>query len=79
MNQRYPRLDCIPFESEHQYMATLHHSHNGEVFMLLKGAPEKVLSLCPTDALGPLDHAKWETRMAKPLTVASACWRWPNV
>jgi magnesium-transporting ATPase (P-type) len=65
MNQRYPRLDSIPFESEHQYMATLHHSHNGEVFILLKGAPEKVLSLCPTDALGPLDHAKWETRMAE--------------
>lgn len=65
MNQRYPRLDCIPFESEHQYMATLHHDHNGEVFMLLKGAPEKILSLCPTDALGPLDQAKWEARMAE--------------
>lgn len=65
MNQRYPRIDCIPFESEHQYMATLHHSHNGEVFMLLKGAPEKVLALCPSDTLGPLDLAQWESRMAE--------------
>jgi magnesium-transporting ATPase (P-type) len=65
MNQRYPRLDCIPFESEHQYMATLHHSHNGEVWMLLKGAPEKVLSFCSTDAIGPLEHAVWESRIAE--------------
>lgn len=65
MNQRYPRLDCIPFESEHQYMATLHHSHTNEVFMLLKGAPERVLSLCKADATGELNLARWETRMAE--------------
>lgn len=65
MNQRYPRVDCIPFESEHQYMATLHHGHDGEAFMLLKGAPEKVLALCTADASVKLDYAACEARMAE--------------
>lgn len=59
-----PRIDEIPFESEHRFMATLHHDHLGHVFVLLKGAPEQVLNLCVRDASGqPLDHADWERRM----------------
>ena len=27
-----PRLDEIPFDAAHRYMATLHHNHDGEVF-----------------------------------------------
>ncbi len=41
-----PRTDVIPFESEHRFMATLHHDHAGHGFILLKGAPERVLELC---------------------------------
>jgi len=41
-----PRTDLIPFESEHKFMATLHHSHTGEAFIFQKGAPEQVLSMC---------------------------------
>ncbi|CAL95766.1 cation-transporting P-type ATPase [Azoarcus olearius] len=41
-----PRTDVIPFESEHCFMATLHHDHHGAGVVLLKGAPERVLSLC---------------------------------
>ncbi|MDP3522043.1 MAG: HAD-IC family P-type ATPase, partial [Hydrogenophaga sp.] len=53
---RCPRLDAIPFESERQYMATLHHDHEGHHLLLLKGAPERVLALCATQAGGaPLD------------------------
>jgi magnesium-transporting ATPase (P-type) len=44
-----PRLDSIPFESEHRYMATLHHDHRGRAFVLLKGAPERLLDLCPVE------------------------------
>ena len=59
-----PRIDEIPFESEHRFMATLHHDHAGHRFMLLKGAPECVLQLCPQDDHGqPLDPADWNTRM----------------
>ncbi|PKO80295.1 MAG: carbonate dehydratase [Betaproteobacteria bacterium HGW-Betaproteobacteria-13] len=50
-----PRVDAIPFESEHRFMATLHHDHRGGGLILLKGAPERVLSLCSTQREGELD------------------------
>ncbi len=66
MAKRYPRLDEIPFESEHRYMATLHHDHAGGVFILLKGAPERVLDLCVQDASGQaFDKTVWQTRVNK--------------
>jgi Ca2+-transporting ATPase len=40
-----PRIDAIPFESELQYMATLHRDTRGSV-IYLKGAPEVVISRC---------------------------------
>lgn len=39
---QHPRIDVIPFESERQYMATLH--QDGTAYK--KGAPEVVLSRC---------------------------------
>ena len=61
-----PRLDAIPFESERQYMATLHHDHEGHHLVLLKGAPERVLALCATQAGGqPLDLAHWHAAVAR--------------
>ena len=44
--KQYPRTDLIPFESEHRFMATLHHSHAGDAFIILKGAPERLLEMC---------------------------------
>ncbi len=44
--KQYPRTDLIPFESEHRFMATLHHDHAGETFIFLKGAPEQILEMC---------------------------------
>ena len=61
--ERTPRIDVIPFESEHRYMATLHHDHAGHLFALIKGAPERVLGLCVKDSNGPLDDAAWQVRM----------------
>ncbi|GJL55495.1 MAG: putative cation-transporting ATPase F [Nitrospirales bacterium] len=47
------RVDVIPFESQRQYMATLHHRiDNSSKVIYMKGAMEKVLSLC-TQELGP--------------------------
>jgi magnesium-transporting ATPase (P-type) len=40
------RVDAIPFESEHQFMATLHDDGPGRRRILLKGAPEVVLGRC---------------------------------
>jgi magnesium-transporting ATPase (P-type) len=41
-----PRIDVIPFESEHKFMATLHKSGDGSEFLLVKGAPEVILEHC---------------------------------
>jgi len=45
-----PRMDVVPFESERQFMATLHHLANGENVIYVKGALEKVLAAC-SDAM----------------------------
>ena len=42
----YPRVDAIPFESEHRFMATLHEGSDGKQFLLVKGAPEVILDHC---------------------------------
>ncbi len=44
--EAFPRDDIIPFESEHRFMATLHHDHRGQRYIYLKGAPEVVFSRC---------------------------------
>ncbi|MGI9895414.1 cation-transporting P-type ATPase [Vibrio natriegens] len=44
--KNFPRTDLIPFESEHRFMATLHHNHEGQAFIFIKGAPERVIEIC---------------------------------
>ena len=41
-----PRIDAIPFESEHKFMATLHKSADGKELLFVKGAPEVILDHC---------------------------------
>ncbi len=53
--ERFERADTIPFESQNQFMATLHSQDGGRV--LIKGAPEAVLSRCHDDSGSPLDGA----------------------
>jgi len=64
---QYPRIDAIPFESQHRFMATLHHDHAGHSFIYLKGAPERVLEMCPRHRIrgedAPIDKAYWEACM----------------
>ena len=63
--ERRPRIDAIPFESERRYMATLH-GGDEERFIYLKGAPERVLSLCSRQRVGdeeqPIDLDSWRQR-----------------
>src|SRR6516162_9144151 len=42
----YPRIDAIPFESEHKFMATLHTAAGGGQVLFVKGAPEVILEHC---------------------------------
>ncbi len=46
LQQRLPRIDVIPFESEHQYMASLHEGANGRRRIYLKGSVESLLLRC---------------------------------
>lgn len=47
VEQAFPRLDTIPFESEHQYMATLHDSGAGKPRLVyVKGSVESILPRC---------------------------------
>jgi len=46
----HPRIDAIPFESEHKFMATLHKDGGGKQFILVKGAPEVILEHCDRQA-----------------------------
>ena len=61
--KQYPRTDLIPFESAHRFMATLHHSHMGDAFIYLKGAPEHVLGMCSyqksAEGVHPVDQDYW--------------------
>jgi RND family efflux transporter MFP subunit len=65
-----PRTDEIPFESQHRFMATLHHDHRGEGSIFVKGAPERLLEMCfwQCDAESgqqQLDAAFWTARIHK--------------
>lgn len=65
---RCPRRDAIPFESERQFMATLHHDHAGHGILVVKGAPERVLALCERERRAggsvPLDRERWSALTA---------------
>ncbi|MCL4800305.1 MAG: cation-transporting P-type ATPase [Burkholderiales bacterium] len=62
--EEFPRRDVIPFESEHRYMATLHHDHAGNAFVYVKGAPERVLEMC-----------RFQRRAGTDEPLAPALWR----
>lgn len=61
LTRRHGRIDCIPFESEHQFMATLHGHHQPDQRVIFKkGALEKLLErshdmLLDDGETGPLD------------------------
>ena len=63
----YPRLDVIPFESEHKFMATLHATPEGGRVIYLKGAPERVLERCDRQAVAggerPLEAGFWREQV----------------
>ena len=65
-----PRTDEIPFESQHKFMATLHHDHDGVGYIFVKGAPERLLEMCFWEQglrgeLRPLDCACWHKRIVE--------------
>ncbi len=61
--KQVPRIDAIPFDAAHRYMATLHRSHDGHAFCCVKGAPEQILAMCDREALRdgtrPIERDAW--------------------
>jgi magnesium-transporting ATPase (P-type) len=59
-----PRVDAVPFESEHKFMATLTHAASGEETLLVKGAPEVILDHCDrqqtANGPAPLDRDRFD-------------------
>ena len=66
LRKQFPRTDEIPFDTQHQFMATLHHSHENGAFAYIKGAPEQLLEMCdlqrgPSGG-EPIDENFWRSR-----------------
>jgi magnesium-transporting ATPase (P-type) len=61
------RVDAIPFEAEHRFMASLHRDHHGHGLVYLKGAPERILELCHRERRAgedvDLDLGTWLPRL----------------
>jgi magnesium-transporting ATPase (P-type) len=63
----WTRTDAIPFDSKHRFMATLNHDHERHAFVFVKGAPERILTMCKdqSGASGKteaLDTAYWNEK-----------------
>ena len=62
----WTRTDAIPFDANHRFMATLNHDHEGHAFVAVKGAPERLLTMCKeqraaSGSAEPLDQGYWQT------------------
>ena len=42
----WTRTDAIPFDARNRFMATLNHDHEQHGWIFVKGAPEKLLTMC---------------------------------
>ena len=60
---RAERVDAVPFEADRRWMATVHRQPGADTMIVVKGAPETVLAMCPLQltAAGelPLEHGYW--------------------
>lgn len=66
----WPRIDEIPFDTQSRFMATLNHDHHGNVVAYVKGAPERILTMCASEYGGhgetrALALARWEAQITE--------------
>lgn len=63
LRQDWRRLDEVPFDAVHRYMATLHRPVDAPAVVFVKGAPEQVLAMCRdqqgAEGVKALDAAYW--------------------
>lgn len=67
VRKQFPRTDEIPFDAQHRFMASLHHSHEDGTFLIVKGAPERILAMCSrerfADGERALRIAHWQAQI----------------
>ncbi len=61
------RIDTIPFDAKHRFMATLNHDYQHRAFVFIKGAPEQILAMCINQSAADgnvesLSKAYWKER-----------------
>ncbi len=64
---RYPQVNQIPFEPEHQFAASFNATEGG-VTVFVKGAPERIIAMCSESSCGEFDQQELEAmavQMAK--------------
>ncbi len=65
----FARLDEVPFDSRHRYMATLHARGERPPVVFLKGAPEQILAMCDRVATPegerPLEPGTWHRQVER--------------
>jgi len=66
----HPQVNQIPFEPEYRFAAT-YHEDNGRVMVLVKGAPERVMSMCS----GTLGETTMQDLESIPLQMAQRGFR----
>jgi magnesium-transporting ATPase (P-type) len=63
----FPRLDAVPFDSRHRYMATLNAREGRAPAVYVKGAPEAVIGMCRAvatpDGEQPIERDEWHQRV----------------
>jgi magnesium-transporting ATPase (P-type) len=68
VRSEWSRIDEIPFDARHRFMATLCHVPHGGKVIFVKGAPERILDMCAFQADGQdeisIDRAFWAARIA---------------
>jgi magnesium-transporting ATPase (P-type) len=65
---RWTRVDTVPFDSLHRFMATLYRDDEGAAHVFVKGAPERLIEMCGRErgadgALAPVDIDVWKGRI----------------
>ncbi len=60
----WTRTDAIPFDAKHRFMATLNHDREEHAFVFVKGAPERIVSMCKeqrsaSGGVQPLEARFW--------------------
>ncbi|MCB1616667.1 MAG: HAD-IC family P-type ATPase [Pseudomonadales bacterium] len=63
LNEVWPRIDVLPFDSEKRYMATLHENRCEGRVLMVKGAPERLLAHAThqwgANGLEPVQKEAW--------------------